>query len=291
MRRLLADWFNNKGNQAAGSDNRNRATEFYKQSAKADPTWSTPHFNLGLQAKFAANWQQSLEHNQRAVQLNPADEGAWWNLGIAATALSDWPQARLAWCNAGINVPEGEGEWTWPSPVVACTRINPTADGEVVWGQRIDPARIIIDNIPLPESNHRFRDIVLHDGAANGTRSWQDTEVPVFDELELWQPSPYTTFQVTADTEIDALAEICLNRDLGFEDWSSIRPLCKQCSEGNPGPHACSNTPGQHRLAVAAQSQSDVEQAIEEWQRKFPTARPAQIELLLPAPQSNAKIT
>ena len=291
MRRLLADWLNHKGNQAADSGNRDRAIEFYKKSAKADPAWSTPHFNLGLQAKFAANWQQSLEHNQRAVQLNPTDQGAWWNLGIAATALRDWPQARQAWRNAGIDVPQGEGEWTWASPATACTRINPAADGEVVWGQRIDPARIIIDNIPLPESNHRFRDIVLHDGATNGTRSWQDTEVPVFDELELWQPSPYATFQVTADTEIDALAEICLNRDLCFEDWSSIRPLCKQCSEGNPGPHACSNTPGQHRLAVAAKSQSEVEQAIEEWQRKFPTAPPAEIELLLPAPQSNAKIT
>lgn len=147
MTRHLADWLNTQGNQADDAGHPERAIEFYEKSAKADPTWSTPHFNLGLVAKYARNWQQSLEHNQRAAHLDPGNQGAWWNLGIAATALRDWPQARLAWRNAGIDVPQGEGEWTWPSPATACTRINPAADGEVVWGQRIDPARI---QPPLP---------------------------------------------------------------------------------------------------------------------------------------------
>lgn len=89
MRRLLADWLNNKDNQAAGSGNRNRALRLHEKNVKAYPTRSTPHFNFGLQAKSATNWQQSLEHNRRAVQLNPADKGAWWNHGIAATALRD----------------------------------------------------------------------------------------------------------------------------------------------------------------------------------------------------------
>ena len=140
MSRRLADWLNTKGNQTDDAGHQARAIRLYEMSAKADPTWSTPHFNLGLQAKVAANWQQSLEHNQRAVQLDPSNQGSWWNLGIAATALHDWPQARQAWRNAGIDVPQGKGEWTWPSPATACTRIKPAAAGKVVWGQRINPA-------------------------------------------------------------------------------------------------------------------------------------------------------
>jgi hypothetical protein len=82
-------------------------------------------------------------------------------LGIAATALHDWPEAAAT----------------------ACVRLNPQSSGEVVWGERLDPARLVILNVPLPESRHRFRDIILNDGAENGTRAVGGIQVPVFAEF------------------------------------------------------------------------------------------------------------
>jgi hypothetical protein len=49
-------------------------------------------------------------------------------------------------------------------PVTACVRLNPQSSGEVVCGERLDPARLLILSVPLPESRHRFYDIVLNDG-------------------------------------------------------------------------------------------------------------------------------
>ncbi len=50
MRRLLADWFNNKGNQAAA--NLNRAIRPFERSAEAAPTYGTPFSILGLLPVF-----------------------------------------------------------------------------------------------------------------------------------------------------------------------------------------------------------------------------------------------
>ncbi len=59
---------------------------------------------------------------------------------------------------------------------------------------------------------------------------------PVFDEIELWAPSPVPTWVVLleAATEEDRDALEKLASDAGFaaEDWSSsVRLLCRACSE------------------------------------------------------------
>jgi hypothetical protein len=195
-----------------------------------------PHFNLGLHTKYLCQWKESFRFNQRATQLNGQDEGAWWNLGIAATALGDWAMARDVWRHLNIEAPDGEGEWVGPS-MTACVRLNPDRDGEVVWGERLDPARFMVLNVPLPASGHRFKDIVLNDGAVNGRRLINGIEVPVFDELQVWRPSNYSTYEVTlqagdSNSEV-ALAEIGSDLGLGVEDWSTIRWICAECSRGN----------------------------------------------------------
>jgi hypothetical protein len=60
---------------------------------------------------------------------------------------------------------------------------------------RIDPVRVRIDNVPLPESGFRFGDIVLHDGASTGHRTYGERQVPVFNAMQRlrasWRrPSP-----------------------------------------------------------------------------------------------------
>ncbi len=73
-------------------------------------------------------------------------------------------------------------------------RLNPDADGEVVWSDRVDPARARIVSIPLAESGFRFADLVLHDGAAKGYRRLGDRDVPVFDCLQLLEASSFSTW-------------------------------------------------------------------------------------------------
>ena len=76
-----------EGNALQHEGRSEEAAAAYRRAIEADPTWSAPWFNLGLQAKFDGQWKECLAYNQKAVELDPKNEGAWWNLGIAATAL------------------------------------------------------------------------------------------------------------------------------------------------------------------------------------------------------------
>jgi len=90
-------------------------------------------------------------------------------------------------------------------------------DTEVVWGVRLDPARIRIQNVPLPSSGHRFGDVVLHDGDPSGTRVLDGQEVPVFDEILLRERSPVPTcgVAVTAPADVEAVLTSWASRDVG----------------------------------------------------------------------------
>lgn len=287
--RKIANWFNEQGRKSSDRGTVGLARVCYQFASFFDSTWSVPYYNRGLLEKYEGNWESSLWLNQRALELDADDEAAWWNLGIAATALADWAEARRAWKGCGIEVPEGAGEIRISLPR-ACLRLDPDDKGEVVWGQRLDPARIEIQNVPLPASQHRFRDIVLHDGAPNGTRVVNQEEFPVFDELMLWKASDYSTFQVNlqlpSEAALDGLMDICDQRELGIEDWSTVRMLCSKCSHGNPGPHECRNSDeeqGESAFGFAARSEGELASALRQWTGQSPDAGFGDIQLLLSA--------
>jgi hypothetical protein len=206
------------------------AIEQYEKAAAIDPRWSVPLYNLGLLFKNIRQWKQSLDHNQRATALDPKNMPAWWSLGIAATALGRWQDARRAWRGYGISVPDGDGPIDLPCG--ACPiRLDPNGQAEVVWAQRIDPARAELASIPFPESGHRWRDIVLNDGAPNGYRKFQGAEVPVFDALDRLEASPYETYVARVGLpgrgeDMVRLTEIAEKEGCVAEDWStSVRLL------------------------------------------------------------------
>lgn len=245
----------------------------YHRVIKADESWAVPHYNLGLLYKYQCNWHLSYEHNKIAVELDEDDKAAIWNLGIAATALHDWETARTSWSKFGVKVEINDEE---PDLVLGAVpiRLNPDTDGEVVWCKRIDPARTVIENIPLGKSGHRFGDMLLNDGAAVGYRKLEDgTDVPVFNELQLLTKSAYKTFSVSAYIntvdDINKLGELCRNSGVEMEDWSTVRMLCKQCSEGT------AHTDHDHDLQVdedsgryiglAATNHQTVQQALADW--------------------------
>jgi hypothetical protein len=148
MLNFLAQSLNDLGNSANNRGMETSPRLLYRTATIARPSWSSPWYNLGLQAKYQCEWQASMLFNERAASLDPVDQASWWNLRIAATALRDWAQARRAWKGCGIELEEGLLDEVSMPPVTACVRLNPNTFGEVVWGTRIDPARIQIRNVP-----------------------------------------------------------------------------------------------------------------------------------------------
>lgn len=260
MNWLKADQLNEQGRACADAGDWDTALTFYRQAADLVPAFEPAWFNMGLVHKRRRQWDQAMDCNERAAALGGGEgDPVWWNLGIAATALRRWDAARNAWRRFGIQVPEGTGELQMdlgPAPV----RLDPDGRAEVVWGRRVDPARVVVMNIPTPESGHRWGDIVLHDGAPNGERKAWGRAYGVFDEIERWQPSAIPTLQVdvTLADETDALALVDLFDQAGYaaQDWTaSIRQICRQCSEGRPPEtheHPASLLPAEHKFGLAA---------------------------------------
>jgi tetratricopeptide (TPR) repeat protein len=246
------------------------------QAADLEPWLSESWYNLALLHKYRHDWEQARQAGLRAVALLDRGTGApdWWNLGIAATALQDWPLARRAWQAYGLRLPEsaaaGSGDEPLSMPLgSAAVRLSPEGESEVVWGRRLDPARLEVLSIPLPSSGRRWGEVVLHDGVPNGERVAGRGEVyPVFDEIELWAPSPVPTYLVLLEAatrdDRDALERLAAEAGYAAEDWSSsVRLLCRTCSESrmpaddgrfdhhDPHDHAPPGRPGRlsHRSA------------------------------------------
>ncbi|HKQ77346.1 MAG TPA: tetratricopeptide repeat protein, partial [Blastocatellia bacterium] len=263
------------------------AVEYYQKAIKLWPSWATPWRNLGLLRKDRRNWRESLRCFQKAVALDPSEQAAWWNLGIAATALEEWAEARRAWKGFGIDIPEGEGPIEMEIGVTPI-RINPYEGAEVVWCRRIDPARAIIDCVPLSQSEHRYGDLLLHDGAPSGFRKLDGKEVPVFDELQLLTPSEYGTFEIivagVSPEDVESLTDLADERGLAAEDWSSnLRIICKACSEGSitgKHTHDLGQTTYRH-IGFAALSEIQLREILRKWLATKPGARIEEINCLL----------
>jgi hypothetical protein len=245
----------------------------YHRVLELDPRRPTTLYNIGLIHKYRGEWRDALHFNQRSIEFNPNDEAANWNLAIAATALRDWAAARAAWRRLGIPIDDGEG------PIVADfgktpVRLNPDSQGEVVWAHRIDPVRARIWNVPYPESGFRFGDVVLHDGAAVGSRESDGREYSVFNVLELFEASDWPTYEaeirVDRDEDAVALSEALDQADIPNEDWTtSVRNLCQQCSEGRvheQHDHELEREwQDRHLLGIAVADSARAQAIISEW--------------------------
>jgi hypothetical protein len=250
------------------------AMPLYERALDLDPDRAATHYNIGLVYKYRGAWVESLRHNRRASDLRPADEAANWNMGIAATALRDWAAAREAWHRVGIQIAEGDGpieEDFGITPV----RLNPNDSGEVVWGRRIDPVRVVLGNIPYPASGFRAGDVVLHDGAPVGERQYDGRTYSVFNVLALFEPSANSTYEAEVRArdaaDLDALTSALNAAQINHEVWTSnVRVLCRQCSEGTPHEHVSDQErapawPTSHLLGISATSPEAARQVLERW--------------------------
>lgn len=259
-----------EGQDLSSSGNDDEALRRYHQALALEPDRPTTLYNIGLIHKYRSEWRESFDYNLRSYQLRPDDEATRWNLAIAATALRDWETARRIWRECGFDI-NGESGPISMNFGMAPVRLNPASDGEVVWGTRIDPVRTVLRNIPLPESGFRYQDIVLNDGAPVGSRIDHGREYPVFNVLELFEPSPWSTYRAVIHATHETLLtleELAKNFGLGYEDWtSSIRMLCSACSEGTPHEHTEQDIEWipQRRIGLTAKERNQIDQLLQTW--------------------------
>lgn len=230
-----ADALHEQGIARSDAGDDDAALALYHRALELESARPVTLYNIGLIHKYRGAWRESLDYNRRAFELRPDDEATCWNLGIAATALGDWKTARAAWAAAGIEVEPGEG------PILddfgmSCVRLNPDEAGEVVWVRRLDPVRARILNVPLASSGFFYGDLVLHDGAATGSKLWDGKEYAIFNAFERLERSPYgtATVDLVAPSREDVLrlAEMGDAEKLATEDWTTVSFLCRACSEG-----------------------------------------------------------
>jgi hypothetical protein len=249
------------------------AISLYQKAIELDPEKSESYYNIGLIHKYSGNWEKSFEYNSSANALDPDDEAARWNLGIAATALRDWRTARRVWTENGINLEPGGGPINDDFGITP-VRLNPEGTGEVVWARRIDPVRARILNVPLPDSGFLPGDIVLHDGAPEGYRMLGDVEKPVFNVLELFEPSEYRTFKVTIQAneqkQVEEFERFLEQHGMAAEDWTTnYRVICRACSEGIPHPEHDAETEAswvaEHEIGVGAADERVLRDTVRKW--------------------------
>jgi hypothetical protein len=231
------------GVECSETGNEDGAIENYTKALILDPARGDTLYNLGLIYKYRGAWAQSFDFNRRARALQPDDEATLWNLAIASTALRDWRTSRDVWRRLNIITEAGEGpieQDRGRTPVRLNADERTVGVVEVVWSQALCPVRSRLINIPTGETNFRYGDTVLHDGAAVGYRvNSNRQECPVFNVLELFEPSKFSTYEVSVEVdssdEIEALDRACEEAGIPFEDWTaSLRSLCKACSEERP---------------------------------------------------------
>lgn len=247
-----------------------RSAELYEQllahfpDEKASAVW---WYDAALAHKFLRNWAKAYELGREAAARAPRGKGdpAYWNLGIAATIQRDWAVARDAWAGFGIELPDGEGPIeTRFGP--ACVRLDTGGQREVVWIDRLCPTRGKVVNVPVT-GGRRYGEIVVHDGEPKGQRIFGGVEVPVFDELLLFEFSELPTLEVTVGAaeadDLEALLVLFTEHGFGAEPASGVRMLCACCSEGTHEQQR-TVTSGAQQVSLAA-PEEEARRLLERW--------------------------
>ncbi|MFI2564966.1 tetratricopeptide repeat protein [Paenarthrobacter sp. NPDC018779] len=299
-RQVWSEW--QAANEANDAESAERfASELIDVAPEVFFSW----FEAGLLSKARRKWAESAERNRRALALFTETEAAEfggaspaaWNLGIAATALGDWATARAAWAAYGLAGFDNETGPIDDNYGVTPVRINPdraslphqllpvVGETEVVWCRRRSPAHAVITSVPMPESGHRFRDILLHDGEPQGTRLNEGREVSVFNELERLEASEIPTWQAqitgAGRDDLQVLADTLGRRGLGLDEWSGIRMMCSDCSHGLLQEGHNHEAPAADATVLGlAGHESDLEQALDEWRKSRSAVDVVSLELL-----------
>lgn len=177
------------------------ARPLVQAAVDALPGDTSHRFNLGVLQKFSGEWAASRDSFKAVLQHKPSPQ-AWWNLGVAATALRDFDAAREAWQRVGLAIPDGTGDFAEPgapTPVSLATTDGAPASREVVWGERLCPARVVLRGLPRWPAQGSYGDVVLIDGAPIQEIEHEGERVPVLPALAVFEDNAGETYHVVGD--------------------------------------------------------------------------------------------
>lgn len=252
------------------------AIKLFKKIIRIDPLWELPYTQLSQIYHELQDWKATLHYSEQAVlrSSNPQQE-LWHCQGIAATALKRWQLARKAWNQLGYEFRDSNQELRLDMGA-ACLRLDFYQHYQaIVWAKLRDPARAEIMSIPPPASGYCFRDVVLIDSHACGLRIVRKKRVPVYRALQVLKQGHFHTFEVwlmnTDLQEIDLLASLCQQADIGFDNWSAgSRQMIGRARRSNPEyygqPGMSGNANDPKQVALAALREDDVLEVMHQWE-------------------------
>lgn len=240
--------------------------KLFKRIIKLAPDWSPPYCKLGTIYKYRREWKAALHYNKKAVALEPTCRTCWWDKGIAATALKKPRIAKRVWAKFGL-----QPSYTSNQPLLSL-RLEYDKKFEILWAKALGPALAIIASIPHPDSDRKYKDLVLYDGQVSGYNVVQSKRYEVFDELGIFKRSLYRTFSTTlvacSQDALQLLERLCLEAGLGFENWSNAtKSYTTQIKREYYGPDLfLKSTKGENfQVAIASKHESTVLQVLQSW--------------------------
>ncbi|PHN07439.1 tetratricopeptide repeat protein [Flavilitoribacter nigricans] len=242
------------------------AIKLFKKIIRLDKHWPPAYARLGAIYTSRAEWKPAHYYCKKALALDHAQPDIWWALGISATALKKRGIAKSVWNKFGLD------NFKANNPV--CIRLRYQKRIEILWVRPIDPARGEIINIPHPNSDRRYRDIIIYDREVIGHNVIGRRRVPIMDELSLYKRSGFRTFSCSLYTQdenhLQSLEKLCLEHGLGFEIWSnSTQQMIPAKEQANPEYFSRDMLPNTGSdgciVAFGAYELVDVQTVLENW--------------------------
>lgn len=243
------------------------AVKVYKKAGRTNPNWGRPFFRLSLIYKERKEWKPTFHYSKKAVECDEGNKEAWWNLSLAATVLQHWKTRQEAWTKLGHT-----------RQAIKMLPIELTARNfrEVVWARQIDLVRARIESIPHPFSGRRYGEVILHECKSAGNMVMGTKTIPIYKEVQRLERSFFDTYSVLLHTDkssdIDLLDKLCLDADLGFDNWSNTNELHLNKQRSATPEYYMKNffegaAPEQnyHVIGIASKKDADVLEVMEAW--------------------------
>jgi hypothetical protein len=153
-------------------------------------------------------------------------------------------------------------------------------DGDVVWGERVEPDRAVLRSIPNPSAGFRWLDEIVVIPEPVTLVELSGVVYPVFEAHDRAEesgiPTIIATVACTGPEDAARLTELVLERGWRAEDWTDeVRTVCASCIGGAPGTGHRHDARGRletRTIAVAGRS-SEVEAVLRRWEAERPGGR------------------
>jgi hypothetical protein len=153
-------------------------------------------------------------------------------------------------------------------------------DGDVVWGERLEPDRAVLRSIPSPAAGFRWLDEIVVIPEPVTQVELSGIAYPVFEAHGRAErsgiPTIIATVACTGPEDAARLLELVQERGWRAEDWTEeVRIVCLSCIDGTPGPGHRHDAHGRlqtRTIAVAGRS-PEVEAVLRRWEAERPGGR------------------